>query len=165
MTLSEQIDEFLIKIQNGRLVFLVEESPAIECQAIDKALEYELIKKEGDFYRLRQQGNKAIKAGGFDKWEQENERRENERSNITSINVSGHAIIGNNNSGNTQGSSFRDLNNLSPTTKNTSQENQSVHSSKTKTDHSIWDKIKYISVVVGGICAAIAAIGKLLNWF
>lgn len=55
------------------------------------------------------------------------------------------------------------LDSLSPAIKNAAQSDQPKQRPIKKSDHSIWDKIKYISGIVGAIGVVIGAIGKLFN--
>ena len=78
MTLHEQIDIFLFDLEQGEYFWLPEESPLIEHQAIEKMLAIGLVVRKGSTYRLTEKGYEAAKAGGLNKWGQENERLKKE---------------------------------------------------------------------------------------
>ena len=161
MTLSEQIDEILkAKVEHQELMFLTKDSAILYRQAIDKMKAYGLITPRGNTYDLTQNGYDAYESRSFDKWLQDYTIRQ------SPISIS-NAIIGDNNVGNVQGRDFRD--NQSPIL-TISQAEKDIPSPKPqkKSDHTIWDKVKYVSGVVvgiGSLCTLIAAIGKWLGWW
>ncbi|WP_420150347.1 hypothetical protein [Spirosoma sp.] len=161
MTQSEQIDEILDDLNNGELIALHNDVTDLFRNAVKKSIAFDLITPYSNTYRLTQKGYQCIEAGGFDNWRELVSKQEHDKKG--SIRVSGNAIIGDNNTGVTQGRDF--LNSESPTIKNNPQQNQPVANATKKSDHTIWDKIKYVSVIIGGLGAAIGTIGKLLKWW
>jgi hypothetical protein len=131
---------------------------------LDKMLTYDVAEKAKhgfDSVVLRPNGIKAEMAGGWKNYLLEVEKIEAEkvkRSSRHNINVGGNAVIGDNNSNNHLDSSFR----FDMKSKNAIQQIP-IETPNTKSSHDIWDKIKYISVITGGIAALVAAISKLLN--
>lgn len=106
---------------------------------------------------LTPKGVEVFKRGGWKKYLvafKEQEMKKKPQTDKTSVVVNGTAVIGNNNSHIYQ---ERDLNNLSPTRNIPPQQAQPSPNPIKKTDHGIWDKIKYISVIIGGLGAALAA--------
>jgi hypothetical protein len=73
-----------------------------------------------------------------------------------------NSVVGDNNSGVIQGRDF--LNNSSPTINTTPQHDQPKQKAPTMS-HTFWDKVKYISVIVGGVSALIIGLGKILGWW
>jgi hypothetical protein len=151
------LDELLFKAQNGPA-----DHP--EVRTIDYNDTFEFLRHEKlakprskTNYELLPEGKMAVIKGGYSTWKEENKSQ-------SSFHISGsNNIIGSNNSNKNQGRDF--LNSESPTIKNSPQSTQTSAKASNKSDHSVWDKIKYISVIIGGIAALIVTIGKLTNWW
>ncbi|QDK80882.1 hypothetical protein EXU85_20605 [Spirosoma sp. KCTC 42546] len=151
---SELIDKILEEGQNNYLS-TDRSTPDDYEKAFQKARRLGLLQAASkNSFELSKEGERAYELGGVENWKKEKEDEKKRHS----IHISGgNAVIGNNNSGNSQGRDF--LNSQSPTfitSKHPSAipENNPIK----KSDHSIWDKIKYIS----GIAAALAALIGLL---
>lgn len=110
-------------------------------------------------YRLGREGHRVIELGSIELWLDEQKKRSQ-----PSISVGGNAVIGNHNSAINQSRDL--LNKESPIKNSAPQEAQPKQ--KQKSDHAIWDKIKYISVILGSIGSAIAlltVVGKSKGWW
>lgn len=163
MTESEIIDEILRVGRDGTKAAPAGVSDERYDQAFEQAIEDGLINHlTRAHYVLTSEGKRAIKLGGYDKWKAFKEKQNAPQN--ASVHI-GNAIIGNNNTGNTQGSDLRELNNQSSAINVAPQQAQPRENPIKKSDHSIWDKIKYVSVIVGGASALILGLAKVFGWW
>lgn len=152
---SELIDQILREAEQG-WVGLMRDTPDDYQAAVEKAKRLGLLKAVSkSSFEITNEGYDALEMGGFDKWNEERRRRKSPQP--PSINVGGHAVIGDNNSGVNQSRDF--LNNASPITQNATPSEKPADNPIKKSDHTSWDKLKYIA----GISAAIAAIIGLVK--
>jgi membrane carboxypeptidase/penicillin-binding protein PbpC len=153
---SELINKVLQDASAGQLVS-TRDTPEDYHKALLKAIARGLIEKRNMQYSLSEPGRIALDMG-FDKWlERKTQKEQYSKSNTIAFHgpVTGAVV--------NQGSEFRDLNNLSPIIKNEPQEAHPTPSPIKKSDHAIWDKIKYISVIIGGIAALVVAGSKIIG--
>jgi len=106
---------------------------------------------------------KAIESGNPIEYMEEWREEQKPKPSIYADN----SIVGDNNAGNhlSQGRDF--LNSLSPTINTVPQQAQPKQKPDT-TNHTFWDKAKYISVIIGGLAglaAMITGIGKYFKWW
>ncbi|GAB3494278.1 hypothetical protein [Spirosoma knui] len=158
MDLSERIDKLLNDTANEDYWLLTLEDPDNQYPVLQRAAAYGLIIINEHTYELTQKGHEALRAGGFEKWLKLIEHQNKPNQNI---HVGGPVIgsqIG-------HGSSLRDLNSQSPAINAAPQQAQPRENPIKKSDHSIWDKIKYVSVIVGGVSALIVGLAKVFGWW
>ncbi|GAA4448673.1 hypothetical protein GCM10023189_06880 [Nibrella saemangeumensis] len=156
---SELINQIL-KDGQERWITPTRSTPKDYQQAIQKAKRYGLLKAVSkDSFEVTEEGQKAFDLGGFDRWKEIWDH--SSQSRYDSIIIGGNVVIGNNNSDVTQG------HNLSKSSPINTVTQQSQHSEKSikKSEHSAWDKIKYISVIVGGLSALIVGLAKVFGWW
>lgn len=82
MTESEHIDLLLADRQNGDFFAMAQLNPEQKSAAY-KMIALDLISSRGNVYDIGEKGCEVIKAGGFDNWITEREKRENEAHQAT----------------------------------------------------------------------------------
>ncbi len=160
---SGLIDQVLNDAQE-HYISLMRDTPPDYQKAVEKAKRHGLLKAVSKTsYELTDEGYSALDLGGFDFWKEH--RAQKERSQYNQIHVGGNAVIGDGNMGVDQS---RDSKNQSPTLPISQQPKAIPNPKPIKTsDHTIWDKVKYISAIVGAIGALVAAavaISKAVGW-
>lgn len=160
LTESQLILKALIDARDS-FIAISKDTPDDYERAVSKAVSFRLLDHPArNVYRLTEKGYEVIEAGGFDEWR----TAEKQKRDQPSISVGGNAVIGNYNSAINQSRDL--LNKESPIKNSAPQEAQPKQ--KQKSDHAIWDKIKYISVILGSIGSAIALltiVGKSKGWW
>ncbi|MGR3812409.1 hypothetical protein [Jiulongibacter sp. NS-SX5] len=76
MNLEEQMDSILLRMENGELFALSQDTPDLFRQAIKKLLAFDLISKRGNTFDLTSNGHEAIELGGFNAWRIENKNKD-----------------------------------------------------------------------------------------
>jgi hypothetical protein len=162
MTESEIIDEILSFKSEGYKAAPHGVSSEDYNQAFESAIEHGLINHfTRAHYELTSEGKQAVRLGGVDKWLEFKERHNaGNPNNSNTINfhapVTGSVV--------NQDSPLRDLKYQSPIVPISQPVNATPNEKPIKkSDHTIWDKIKYVSGVivgVGSIAALAIALGK-----
>ena len=87
MTLEEQMDELLSRIESGELFAISQGTPQLLKSAIKKSISFNLIIPRGNTYDLTESGYKCIESGGFIKWKEVNESNDKFKSSIINVNA------------------------------------------------------------------------------